>query len=214
MLLTVVLISRSIIIYLYLILFTLFLIKDKDVCLTFVNKITIVLVLLLSVNTIISYKENIFISLVPIITITMLREVFVIIYESKKKVIEYFDKDPVFLVQNSIINFKNIISNKYTVEKLFNELRKRNIYSLKDAKYVILYEDRLIVLNDINNKGQIYPEPLILNSKINTRILSSINMNKNFLFKILKNENLNLEDIYFATYKNKKLYIIKKEKLN
>ena len=89
-----------------------------------------------------------------------------------------------------------------------------NIYSLKDAKYVILYEDRLIVLNDINNKGQIYPEPLILNSKINTRILSSINMNKNFLFKILKNENLNLEDIYFATYKNKKLYIIKKERLN
>ena len=208
MLLTVVLISRSIIIYLYLILFTLFLIKDKDVCLTFVNKITIVLVLILSVNTIISYKENIFISLVPIITITMLREVFVIIYESKKKVMEYFDKDPVFLVQNSIINFKNIISNKYTVEKLFNELRKR------DAKYVILYEDRLIVLNDINNKGQIYPEPLILNSKINTRILSSINMNKNFLFKILKNENLNLEDIYFATYKNKKLYIIKKERLN
>ena len=203
MLLTVVLISRSIIIYLYLILFTLFLIKDKDVCLTFVNKITIVLVLILSVNTIISYKENIFISLVPIITITMLREVFVIIYESKKKVMEYFDKDPVFLVQNSIINFKNIISNKYTVEKLF-----------KDAKYVILYEDRLIVLNDINNKGQIYPEPLILNSKINTRILSSINMNKNFLFKILKNENLNLEDIYFATYKNKKLYIIKKERLN
>ena len=55
-----------------------------------------------------------------------------------------------------------------------------------------------------------YPMPLILDGSIQKGALKHIHKTETWLKSELKNKNLTYEDIFYAFYKNKKIYIIKK----
>mgnify|MGYP000051876994 FL=1 len=52
--------------------------------------------------------------------------------------------------------------------------------------------------------------PLILDGVIQYETLNDINKNKEWLMKILKSENVNLDKVFYAFYKNNKCFIIRK----
>ena len=55
--------------------------------------------------------------------------------------------------------------------------------------------------------------PIILDGKIQVDTLKNINKDKKFISNILKEKKLHLEDIFYAFYKNKNIFIIKYSEL-
>ncbi|MBP3799517.1 MAG: DUF421 domain-containing protein [Bacilli bacterium] len=206
--LSLVLISRCIISYTFIIVLYSLAKKRK---ITFLTKITYIFILLLCSNMIINYKYNIIYSIIPIITIIVLYELFVIVYYDHKSLKNYFDSDPIILVKNGKVIFKNLIDNNYSIESLLTELKKKNIYSFNNIKYLFLESDKSLSILSFDDKSS--PTPVILDGKINKDVLYNLSLKKSDLYNMLTKEHVKLEDIYYALYKKKKIYIIKNEEL-
>ena len=206
--LILVLISRCIISYIFII--VLYYLKRKKK-ITFLTKITYILILLLCSNMIINYRYNIIYSIIPIITIILLYELFVLIYYDHKSLKNYFDNDPIILIKNGKIIFKNLIDNNYSIESLLEELKKKNIYSFNNIKYLFLESDKSLSILSFDDKSS--PTPLILDGKINKKILSNLSLKEKDINSMLTKEHIKLDDIYYALYKKNKLYIIKNNDL-
>lgn len=204
----IVLISRCIISYIFIIILYSLMKKRK---ITFLTKITYLFILLLCFNIVVNYKVNVVISIIPIITIIIFYELFNIIYYDHKSLRNYFDNDPVILIKNGKIIFKNLIDNNYTLEELLEELKKRNIYSFSNIKYLFLESDKSISILSFSDNS--IPTPIIMYGEINKKVLQNLSLNKKDIENILDKEHINLSDIYYALYKNKKLYIIKNNEL-
>lgn len=205
----VVLISRCLISYIFILLLY-YLLKKRKI--TFLTKITYLFILLLSFNMIVNYKMNIIISIIPIIIIIILYELFNIVYYDHKQIRNYFDNDPVILIKNGKIIFKNLIDNNYTVEELLEELKKRNIYSFSNIKYLFLESDKTISILSFSDNS--IPTPLIMYGEVNKKVLHNLSLNIKDVKNMLNKENVRLSDIYYALYKNKKIYIIKNNEVN
>ena len=204
-----VLISRCLISYVFIILLY-HLVRKRKV--TFLTKITYLFILLLCFNIVVNYRVNVIISIIPIITIITLYELFNIFYYDHKGIRNYFDNDPVILIKNGRIIFKNLINNNYTLEELLEELRKRNIYSFSNIKYLFLESDKSISILSFSDNS--VPTPLIMYGEVNKKVLKNISLDIKDIETMLDKEHVNLSDIYYALYKNKKLYIIKNNELN
>ena len=165
--------------------------------------ISIILLIIIG-SSILNYKDNILMYIVPIIMILFLRQV--ILYNRKVK--NFFEKDPILLVKNSKIVYKNLLNSNYNLEKLLNELKKRKIYDLKEIKYVFLSDNKLFIVNYENNIKE-NNEIIIMDTKIDKENLRKLGLSEKYIKNILLKENINIDDIVFGVYKNKKIYIIR-----
>ena len=59
-----------------------------------------------------------------------------------------------------------------------------------------------------------YPAPIIVDGVIQENTLKNIRKNKIWIKLYLRNQNINLEDIFYAFYKNGKIYTILKSNVN
>ena len=203
--LVIVLTARTIISFAELIIIKLLIEKNKYEEL---DKYINVILLLIIGSSILNYRDNILIYLVPIIIILLLREV--VLYN--RKVQNLFEKDPVLLVKNSRIMYKNLLNSNYNIEKLINKLKEKKIYNLKEIKYVFLNNDELFIVNYENNIKE-NNEIIILDKKVDKKNLHKMGLSENYIKTILLKENIKLEDIVFGVYKNNKIYIIRNKLL-
>lgn len=214
MLTGIVLIVRTIISYLLMLLLIYLQKKDQNKKLLILDKIILLLIIVINSNLILNYDINVLIYIIPIITLLLLREVTRLILIDNNKVKNIFEKDPIILVKNSKIYFKNIIDHNYSIDTLLTELRKNRFYSLKDIKYVFLESDNTLSIFPYDkNKFETYPIPIILDGILNDFLLKELHLTKEKIEKMLIRDNLLIEDIYYAMYENNKLFIIRKDEL-
>lgn len=206
--LVLVLVSRCIISYMFIIVLYYLVNKRK---INFLTKITYIFILLLCSNMVINYRNNVIYNIIPIISIIVLYELFMIVYYDHKSLKNYFDNDPIILVKNGKVIFKNLIDNNYSLEELLNELKKKNIYSFNNIKYLFLESDKSLSILSFDDKSS--PTPLILDGKVNKNILHNLSLNEKDINNMLIKEHVKLKDIYYALYKKNKLYIIKNNDL-
>ena len=200
---TVVLISRTIIGFIELILVKVLTSKNK---LKDLDKYIILFTIILINSSILNYKDNILIYEVPIISIILLRELLLIIYNENKRVKNLFEKDPTLIVKNGKVIYKNLLNKKYSLNSLIEKLKDKGYSNIEKLKYVFIEDDNIFVIeNDEKNKE----EPVIIDNKINNNALKSLNINKQTIESILLKENIDIKDIVYGVYKNKKLYIIR-----
>ena len=188
--------------------------KDQNKKLLILDKIILLLIIVINSNLILNYDINVLIYIIPIITLLLLREVTRLILIDNNKVKNIFEKDPIILVKNSKIYFKNLIDHNYSIDTLLTELRKNRFYSLKDIKYVFLESDNTLSIFPYDkNKFETYPIPIILDGILNDFLLKELHLTKEKIEKMLIRDNLLIEDIYYAMYENNKLFIIRKDEL-
>ena len=214
MLTGIVLIVRTIISYLLMLLLIYLQKKDQNKKLLILDKIILLLIIVINSNLILNDDINVLIYIIPIITLLLLREVTRLILIDNNKVKNIFEKDPIILVKNSKIYFKNLIDHNYSIDTLLTELRKNRFYSLKDIKYVFLESDNTLSIFPYDkNKFETYPIPIILDGILNDFLLKELHLTKEKIEKMLIRDNLLIEDIYYAMYENNKLFIIRKDEL-
>ena len=156
-----------------------------------------------------NYKESLFTTLIPIILIAILQISLSFISMKNFKFRHIVDSTPSLIIKDGKINFKEMERQRYSIDDLLTQIRDKGIKSLDEIEYAVLENNGNLSTFLYDNK-KIYPMPLIIDGVIQYDTLNDINKNKEWLMKILKSENVNLDKVFYAFYKNNKCFIIRK----
>lgn len=156
-----------------------------------------------------NYKESLFTTLIPIILIAILQISLSFISMKNFKFRHIVDSTPSLIIKDGKINFKEMERQRYSIDDLLTQIRDKGIKSLDEIEYAVLENNGNLSTFLYDNK-KIYPMPLIIDGVIQYDTLNDINKNKIWLTKILKEEKTNLDNVFYAFYKNNKCFIIKR----
>ncbi|MDD3453702.1 MAG: DUF421 domain-containing protein [Bacilli bacterium] len=126
------------------------------------------------------------------------------------KIRKLVDGVPSVIIKNGKIKFSIMSKLRYTLDDLVIQLRSKGIKNINEVDYAILETNgELSVFQDTKD----YPMPIILDGMINYDVLAEIKKNEIEIMNLLKEKQVKLQDVFYAIFLNKKLYIIKKDEL-
>ena len=157
-------------------------------------------------------ENPIYLTIIPIAVLVVLEVLFAYISIKSRKFRTLFDGKPSLIICNGKINYKEMVKQRYSLDDLLVSLRQQGIKDLDMVEYAFLEPNGELSVFKYNlfKLKSSYPMPLILDGSIQKGALKHIHKTEAWLKSELKNKNLTYEDIFYAFYKNKKIYIIKK----
>ena len=161
-------------------------------------------------------KQSIWLSVAPIVTLTFLEIIFTYLTLKMPSLDALAHEKPSVIIKNGKLIFKEMVRQRYALEELLTELRKNKVRSIEDVEYAILEEDGNLSVFEYNNekKKSPYPLPLILDGKVDRETLKNLNKDDIWLSNILKDNKVELKDVFYAFFGNKTVYIIKKSEIS
>lgn len=155
-------------------------------------------------------KSNILIAVVPISILVIVQILMSYISLKSVKFRYLIDGKPTIIIKNGKLNFTEMSKIRYSLDDLITQLRLQGIKSIEKIKYAVLENNgNLSVFTDDSD----YPMPLILDGVIDYQVLREINKDYKWLNNILLNKNLELKNVFYAFYTNRKIFIIEKKDL-
>ena len=159
-----------------------------------------------------NYKQNIFLSVIPIIALVIVQLVVSRISLKSSKVRSVLDGDPSMIIKRGKVNFKEMLKQRYNLDDLLVQLRNRGIKSIEEVDYAILETSgKLSVFKKDDDKNRVYPLPIIIDGKVQKDVLYQIGKDMTWLMDALRCENYQLDDVFYGFYQKKKLFLIRKE---
>ena len=159
-------------------------------------------------------KGNFIIQLIPALILVILQIFISKVSLKSTKFRDIVDGKPSIIIKKGVINFKNMMDQRYSLDDLLLQLREKDIRNIEEVDYAILETNgKLSVFKKNNKDSNVYPLPIILDGNINKGNLVGINKNKEWIHKVLEKENININDVFYAFYKNDMLYIIRKDEV-
>ncbi len=157
-------------------------------------------------------ENPIYLTIIPIAVLVILEVLFAYISIKSRKFRTLFDGKPSLIICNGKINYKEMVKQRYSLDDLLVSLRQQGIKELDNVEYAFLEPNGELSVFKYNlfKLKSSYPMPLILDGSIQKGALKHIHKTEAWLKSELSNKNLTYEDIFYAFYKNKKIYIIKK----
>lgn len=157
-------------------------------------------------------SDPIYLTIIPIGLLVFLEVLLAYISTKSSKVRLLLEGKPSLIIKDGNINYHEMIKQRYTLDDLLLSLRQNSIKNIKDVEYAFLEANgKLSVFKyDIFKKKGIYPMPLILDGIIQKDTMKEIKKSDKWLKNVLLENNVKLNDIFYAFVKNKKVYIIKK----
>ena len=154
-------------------------------------------------------NKSIWTSIIPITILVVIEIIMSYIGMKNNKVRKLTDGNPSMIINNGKLNYSIMTKLRYTLDDLLTQLREKNIKSLDEVKYAVLETDGELSIF----KDNIYPMPLICDGIIDYDTLKNINKDSKWLYKVLNDKHIDIDDVYYAFYKNKITYIITKDEL-
>ena len=129
---------------------------------------------------------------------------------------QVFTSKPSVIINHGVINYKEMIKQRYSLDDLLVSLRQASIKSIEDVEYAFLESNGKLSVFKYNlfKTDSAYPAPIIVDGVIQENTLKNIRKNKIWIKLYLRKQNINLEDIFYAFYKNGKIYTILKSNVN
>ena len=159
--------------------------------------------------------DSIFLSIIPIITLVIIQVSLSYLSLKFSKIRDVFDGKPSIIINRGIVNFKEMLKQRYNLDDLLIQLREKKVRSIDEVDYAILETSgKLSVFRKKDNHFGDFPLPLILDGKIDNSALTGIKKTDIWLIRKLKEKRLELKDIFYAFYRENNLYIIKHSDLD
>lgn len=159
-------------------------------------------------------KDNFILHLLPVIILVFLQVLISKLSLKSIKFRRFIDGKPVIIIKRGVINFKNMVEQRYTLDDLLLQLREKDVRTIDEVDYAILeINGKLSVFKKDNKDKNIYPLPIIIDGKVQFDNLYSINKNKAWLLNILYDRKILVKDVFYAFYKKNDIYIIKNNEL-
>lgn len=159
-----------------------------------------------------NYEEPIWFVIVPALTLVVFQIIFAKLSLKSNKFRDILDGKESVIIANGKLNFNEMKNQKYNLNDLLLQLRDKGIRTIEEVDFAILETNgKLSVFKKQDNDNNIFPLPLILDGVIEEKNLKYINKNRKWIKIFLNNKKINLEDVFYAFYKDNQIFIIKKE---
>ena len=178
--------------------------------LSIIDLIVSILIAELAAISIEQYDSSILVSLIPILCLVIIEILFGYIGLKNPKIKKLIEGSPIVIIKNGKLNFEAMRKLRYSLDDLISQLREQSIKSIEEVNYAVLENNGKL---SIFQKEAEYPLPIILDGEIDYEVLKDMNKNKNWIDKILKQNNIELENVFYAFYTKNKTYIIKKNEV-
>lgn len=155
---------------------------------------------------------SIFYTVFPIIVLVLLELVLGYLSVKSRLFNKIFGGKPTMIISEGKIIYKNLISQRYSIDDLLLELRKKGISSIEEVEYAFLEPSGLLSIfkyKPFKIKSPL-PLPIVVEGVIQKNNLKYIGKSETWLKRVLDSNNLNLEDVFYAIYKRTHVYIIKR----
>ena len=201
---------KTLFFYFAIVLFYRFMGKREVGELGIIDLIVSILIAELAAISIEKYYTSVFLMLLPIALLVILQIILAKISLKSDKLRNILDGEASMIIDNGKVNFKEMIKQRYNLEDLLTQLRARNVKSIEEVEYAILETSgKLSVFTkDAKNSGP-YPLPIILDGKVQMATLKRLNKKEKWLNELLDAKKVKLDDVFYAFYKDKQLFIIK-----
>ena len=178
--------------------------------LSIVDLIVTILIAELAAISIENAESSIFVSIIPIIVLVAIQIILSYTSLKSKSFRHFVEGKPTVIIKNGRIVFSEMVKLRYSLDDLVLQLRGQGINSIEEVKFAILENNGELSVFD---KKSSYPLPLILDGVIDYSVLNDINKTTGWLYKVLKDKNINLEDVFYAFYAKGNTFVIKKSDL-
>ena len=206
--------ERTILFYIIITLLYRFMGKREVGQLGIVDLIVSILIAELAAMSIDNRDENTFLSIIPIVSLVFIQIGMSYISLKNAKVRDAFDGTPSVMINRGVVNFKEMVKQRYNIDDLLIQLREQKVRTIEEVDYAILESSgKLSVFTKQNNRFGDYPLPLVLDGVIQPETLTQIKKTEKWLNQTLKDEHVELANVFYAFYKDKGLYIIKRSDL-
>ena len=202
--------SRTLLFYIIITIIYRFMGKREIGQLGIVDLIVSILIAELAAISIDNREESVFLSILPIVLLVVIQVGMSYISLKSSKIRNAFDGNPSVIINNGRLNFNEMVKQRYNLEDLLTQLRDKNIRSIEEVDYAVLETSgKLSVFRKEKERRGEYPMPLILDGIIDYDTLKQIGKNKEWITNMLIEDNVELENVFYAFYRKNKLYIIK-----
>ena len=157
-------------------------------------------------------EDPMYLTIMPISILVLLEVLLAFISIKSKDIRALLEGKPTLIISNGHINYHEMVKQRYSLDDLLLSLRQKEIKDISEVEYAFLESNgKLSVFKykPFRLKGS-YPMPLIIDGKIEKDTLKYIKKDNAWLNNMLKSEGVELKMIFYAFYKKKKIYIIKK----
>lgn len=159
-------------------------------------------------------KNNFIYNLIPVFVLVILQIIIAKLSLKSIKFRRFVEGHPTVIIKKGVINFKNMVDQRYTLDDLLLQLREKDIRTIDEVDYAILeVNGKLSVFKKDDKDNKIYPLPIILDGKVQFNNLYSLGKSKKWLLDTLLSKNLKAEDIFYAFSKNNQLYFVKNKEV-
>lgn len=156
--------------------------------------------------------QSIFLAILPISLLVILEIGLGYLSVKSRKFNKLFGGKPTMLINDGKIVYKNLVSQRYSIDDLLLELRKNSISSIEDVEYAFLEPNgklSVFKFKPFKIKSSI-PLPIIIEGVIQEDTLKCIDKSDIWVKKVLKENDIDLNQVFYAIYKKSHIYIIKK----
>lgn len=178
--------------------------------LSIIDLIVTILIAELAAICIEEEKTSIFVSIIPIIVLVVSEITLSYLTMKNEHIRNFIDGKPSVIIKKGKINFSAMKKIRYSLDDLTSQLREQGIKSLDEVDYAILENSGNL---SVFEKSSDYPLPLILDGMIDYDTLREIKKDQKWIYQMLDKQNLELEDIFYAFYRQNKMFVIKKDEL-
>ena len=151
--------------------------------------------------------------IIPILSLLVMHLIISFINLKSIKMRQLICGKPSILIYRGKINEKVLIKERFTINELQERLRANNINDLADVEYAILESSGTLSIFPYENGKSPLPLPIILDGNIQEDTIKHLKKDKKWVYNFLDKKNINIEDVFFAFYKDKNIFIIRNDDL-
>lgn len=204
-------IFKTIVLYFYIVIAYRIMGKKEIGKLSIIDLIVSFLIAELAAISIEQYESSIFISIIPITCLVTIEILFSYIGLKSQKFKNLIEGTPAVIIKKGIINFQEMRKMRYSLDDLISQLREQGISNIEKVDYAVLENNGKL---SIFKQESEYPLPIIMNGKIDYSVIKDMNKDQKWINDILKKNNIELNNIFYAFYTKNKTYIIKKSDIS
>lgn len=167
----------------------------------------------LTVISIENFDKSILYSLIPIVILVLLQCILAYISLKKPKFRIFLDGNPSVIIKNGKINYNEMLKQRYNLDDLLVQLRDKGYRSIEEVEYAILESSGTLSVFPYETGKSPLPLPIILDGDIQDDTIKHLKKDRKWVYDFLDKKDIKLQDVFFAFYKDKSIFIIKNDDL-
>ena len=209
----IIVIIRTIFFYLFIFLIYRIMGKREVGQLSITDLVVSLLIAELTVISIEDYEKSMLYSLIPIIVLVLLQCILSYLSLKKPKFRIFLEGNPSVIIKGGKINYNEMLKQRYNLDDLLVQLRDKGYRSIEEVEYAILESSGTLSVFPYETGKSPLPLPLILDGDIQEDTIKHLKKDKKWVYNFLDKKNIVLEDVFFAFYKDRNIFIIKNDDL-